>query len=1106
MFEISNQWLLFVLDLSAKSLVLALVASIAMKLFRLRDSNLRHRIWSGVLIGMLALPLLSCSLPAIPVSVSLEWNAADASAEAEPLALAKQPTFADEFVIDANVMTTTEPESIDFASAAPTTQEPELSTTVTPVAPSWTWADLTRLGTAALFVAWFSVTAYFAIRLLLGLWSASRILNRAKTITDEITPHYDILQGRLATVCQSDETCVPVTIGWFRPTILLPADWQTWHAEKLQAIIVHELTHVARRDFLVTIGADLNRCFYWFHPLSWWLRTRLSDLAEHACDDAAIGKTGDRTGYARHLLEVASQISRSSGRIVPGLAMARESNVESRIATILDFKRPLSERLTWKSTALIALFMVPLIGTAAAVRAVSPDKTSATEETKERETAAIAKGAVEKGAEDTIHIHGQVLDPNGRPMPGATLRIYAVHSPLYYASASEFDLVHTLTTDREGRFDDNIPREQLIRPDGKKYPKVAYSHLGPWTSMVVSAPGFADSFVQGRTVTREFNGRRVATPGFLDSEVPVKLRPAVPIEGRLLNLEGQPVPDVWVSVFKITHHDPDRIADWFAKVSKKPIKSDRETMMMGGSQQGPYFPAQAYSEFPPDHLQPVKTDAKGRFRLDGLIAKDDVAVLRIRGKGIANRVIHVMGRDMTPVYAPQLTRFTTVGAYYGRKFDYVTQPSVPVFGIVRDIETKEPLVDVPVATSGMYGTTMSHDGYITTRTDARGRYRIEGLPIAPKGTGRYDGNELSVRPGKLPYIESDHFQVPASDGMNPIELNMELRRAVMAKGRLTEKGTGKPLVAEIYYAPFATNENGSKYSTYSSGIRTMFGNNSRYHSDADGNFQIPVIAGRGVVAAIVRNSSYVTGYGAENIEEFKDDKARRSGRAFLYGHIVPSMYHSLKEINVPDAANTFDVELDADPGIDVIVKITGPDGSLLESAQGKGLGPRQKWERDLPSTVEVTGSSYGKIRPVYLTDKDRKLARFARIVPKQGQTEFEIQLLPKSQLVGRLVDTEGRPMGDVPLETRHQNDPDFMGSLERSKTDEDGRFEIEMPVGVAYSIICRTNKTFRIVEGLENAEPKNIDLGEVVVDDMAERWSTLKAKKEPVITDLTSAN
>ena len=522
----------------------------------------------------------------------------------------------------------------------------------------------------------------------------------------------------------------------------------------------------------------------------------------------------------------------------------------------------------------------------------------------------------------------------------------------------------------------------------------------------------------------------MATPGFLDSELSVKMRPAVPIEGRLLNLEGQPVPDVQVSVFKITHHDPDRIADWFAKVSKKPIKPDRNMLGMGGSQQGPYFPVQSYSEFPIDRRQPVKTDAKGRFRFDDLIAKDDVAVLRIRGKGIVDQVIHVMGRDMTPVYARQLTRFTSVGAYYGRKFDYITQPSVAVFGIVRDIETKEPLVDVPVATSGIYGSTMRQDGYIISRTDAQGRYRIEGLPIAPEGTKRHDGNRLSVRPSSLPYIESDHFQVPASDGMKPIELNLELRSAVMAKGRLTEKGTGKPLAAEIYYAPFATNENCSKYNTYSSGVTTMFGNSSRYHSDADGNFQIPVIAGRGVIAAIVRDSSYVTSYGSENIEELNDEKARRSGKVFQYGYISPSMYHSLKEINVPEDAKTFEVELEVDPGIEVVVKILGPDGKPLEDAQGNGLGPRQKWKQSLPSTVKVLGSAYGKIRPIFLTDKDRKLSRFARIIPEQGKTDFEIQLLPQSQLLGRLVDTEGRPMADVPLHDKTPKRSGFHGLLE----------------------------------------------------------------------------
>ena len=497
MFEISNQWLLFVLDFSVKSLVLVIVAGIAMKLFGVRDSNLKHRIWSGVLIGMLTLPLLSYLLPPIPVSLSQQWMSTevDAQPEAAPLAVAEQSTRAHKFATNAGTTAILEPASIVQASAAPMTTESVVATTANPVVTSWTWTDLTRLGTAALFLSWFSATAYFGLRLLVGLWSTSRILKRAKNITDEINPHFNLHPGRHATVRQSHETCVPVTVGWLSPTILLPPDWHMWNEKKLQAIIAHELTHVARRDFLVTIGADLNRCLYWFHPVSWWLRTRLSELAEHACDDAAIGQTGDRTGYARHLLEVASQIKEESGRIVqPGLAMARESNVESRIATILDFKRPLSERLTWKSTALIAMVMVPLIGAAAAVQAVRADETRLKEETQE-----LKKDAVEKDAEDTIHVHGQVLAPDGNPVSGATLRIYAVHSPVYYASASKFDLVHTLTTDKEGRFDESVSREQLV-------PTAAYSNYGPWTSMVVSAPSFADSLIQGNTVTKEFKG------------------------------------------------------------------------------------------------------------------------------------------------------------------------------------------------------------------------------------------------------------------------------------------------------------------------------------------------------------------------------------------------------------------------------------------------------------------------------------------------------------------------------------------------------------------------------------------------------------------------
>src|SRR3954452_9700483 len=74
MFGLSIALLVFVLDTSLKAVVVALAAAALMKLLRLGDSNLRHRVWTGVLAGMLLLPLLTPVVPALrlPLLPSVE--------------------------------------------------------------------------------------------------------------------------------------------------------------------------------------------------------------------------------------------------------------------------------------------------------------------------------------------------------------------------------------------------------------------------------------------------------------------------------------------------------------------------------------------------------------------------------------------------------------------------------------------------------------------------------------------------------------------------------------------------------------------------------------------------------------------------------------------------------------------------------------------------------------------------------------------------------------------------------------------------------------------------------------------------------------------------
>ena len=53
-------------------------------------------------------------------------------------------------------------------------------------------------------------------------------------------------------------------------------------------MLAHELSHVHRGDYVIRVVSALNKSLYWFHPLSWWLDKRLTELGEHLSDDAAL--------------------------------------------------------------------------------------------------------------------------------------------------------------------------------------------------------------------------------------------------------------------------------------------------------------------------------------------------------------------------------------------------------------------------------------------------------------------------------------------------------------------------------------------------------------------------------------------------------------------------------------------------------------------------------------------------------------------------------------------------------------------------------------------------------------------------------------------------
>ena len=177
-----------------------------------------------------------------------------------------------------------------------------------------------------------------------------------------------MLGGVSVRLLHGDDVSMPCAVGVIRPAVLLPTAALSWSPDRLDAVLLHELAHVARRDVLMQSLAELCRSLYWFNPLAWLAASRLRLEREQACDDHVLAAGVRGSDYAQVLLHVARSY-RDEHRDL-GLAMARPKDLQRRIGSLLDNTRshlPLGRR---SACALFASLMLVSFG-AALVRPVS---------------------------------------------------------------------------------------------------------------------------------------------------------------------------------------------------------------------------------------------------------------------------------------------------------------------------------------------------------------------------------------------------------------------------------------------------------------------------------------------------------------------------------------------------------------------------------------------------------------------------------------------------------------------------------------------------------------------------------------------------------------
>lgn len=288
---------------AAKSVVIAGGTLLVLRLMRGRSALDRSWIAHLGLAALAALPLGSMLFP------PLEMTTSYASILAEP------PTA-----------------SSGAVWTAPIAPAPH-----TPVAqPGWEQAaeeDWLLLAYAVIALFLIAHTLVASLRLVL-------LTGRARAVTDD---HWLQALARArqragfaksTMLLASREITSPVSWGVLRPKILLNTDAVAARADA-DAIVAHELAHLARADWAKLVLARVSVALFWFNPFAWLLAREAHQLREEAADDAVLAAEVEDTAYASLLVSAARLQSNGLLRGAHGVAPARNS-LARRVRRVLD--------------------------------------------------------------------------------------------------------------------------------------------------------------------------------------------------------------------------------------------------------------------------------------------------------------------------------------------------------------------------------------------------------------------------------------------------------------------------------------------------------------------------------------------------------------------------------------------------------------------------------------------------------------------------------------------------------------------------------------------------------------------------------------------------
>ncbi|HZV64736.1 MAG TPA: M56 family metallopeptidase [Telluria sp.] len=204
---------------------------------------------------------------------------------------------------------------------------------------------------------WAACAGALAVRMALGLLWVGRVARshgsdpRLQACVARLAAQFGV--GREVRLRVVDNLASPITAGWWRPVVLVPASLVSGMPhDLLEALLAHEMAHVKRFDYLVNLGQNVVEVLLFYHPAVWWISGRIRIEREQIADDLAARQLGEPRRLALALSEL-ERLQFSTHHLAQA---ANGGDLMSRIKRLI---HPDTQALNWKAA-------IPVFGLAAA--------------------------------------------------------------------------------------------------------------------------------------------------------------------------------------------------------------------------------------------------------------------------------------------------------------------------------------------------------------------------------------------------------------------------------------------------------------------------------------------------------------------------------------------------------------------------------------------------------------------------------------------------------------------------------------------------------------------------------------------------------------------